>query len=141
MVEETKKVRKITRKYFYANGKRKSAIARVRLFPSGEGKITVNEKPIDKFCPTLSQRGTILSPLKLTNKEKHFDITARVTGGGFNSQAEAVRHGISKALLAFDPLLRPLLKKGGFLTRDARIKERKKYGLKRARRAPQWKKR
>lgn len=141
MVEETKKIRKISRKYFYANGKRKCAIAQVRIYPSGQGEITINEQPIKQFCPTSTQINTILSPLKLIGKPKEFDVTVKVTGGGFSAQADAIRHGISKALLEFDPLLRTIIKKAGFLTRDDRIKERKKYGLKRARRAPQWKKR
>ena len=126
--------------YFYANGKRKTAIARVRLYEKGKGNIIVNNQPIeDYFFGTLI--GNIKAPLKLTKLQKTFDITVKVVGGGISSQSDAVRHGIAKAILVFDPSLRPTLKKVGFLTRDSRIKERKKYGLKRARRAPQWSKR
>ena len=125
--------------YFYANGKRKTSIARVRLY-TGKGEITVNDQPIEKyFFGTLI--GNIKSPLKLTNLLKHFDIVAYVEGGGISSQSDAIRHGISKALIEFDSSLRPVLKKEGLLTRDSRIKERKKFGLHRARRAPQWAKR
>ncbi len=127
-------------KYFSACGKRKTSVARVRLYENGKGDITVNGKPAkDFFYGTLI--GGIKAPLKLANALKLFDVTALVIGGGVSSQADAVRHGISRALLEYDPELRQSLKKAGFLTRDSRIKERKKYGLKRARRAPQWAKR
>ncbi|MBI5411917.1 30S ribosomal protein S9 [Candidatus Peregrinibacteria bacterium] len=127
-------------KYFYANGKRKTSVARVRLYQDGKGNIEVNDRPIqDYFFGALI--GNVKAPLKLTNTTKQFDVVARVIGGGVSSQADAVRHGIAKALLQFDPILRRDLKHAGFLTRDARIKERKKFGLKRARRAPQWSKR
>lgn len=126
-------------KYFYANGKRKTSIARVRLY-EGKGAITVNEKPMEEyFFGTLV--GNLKAPLKLANTLKRFDITVKVIGGGISSQSEAVRHGISKALIVFDPALRTPLKRAGFLTRDSRVKERKKPGLRRARRAPQWSKR
>lgn len=126
--------------YFYANGKRKTSIARVRLYENGKGEIVVNNKPItDYFFGELI--GSVKAPLKMANALKLFDVTALVEGGGVSSQADAVRHGISKALLEYDPELRSQLKKAGFLTRDSRVKERKKYGLKRARRAPQWAKR
>lgn len=125
---------------YYANGKRKSAIARVRLYVDGKGDISINGNSIDDyFFGTLI--GNAKSPLKLTNTLKHFDIIAYVQGGGISAQSDAVRHAISKGLLAYDPALRPDLKRAGFLTRDARVKERKKFGLKRARRAPQWSKR
>jgi len=127
--------------YHYAAGKRKTSIARVRLYTGGKGDVVVNEKPMDKYFTLLTSRGIVLSPLKLTGLNKKFDISAKITGGGINSQAEALRHGISRALLEFDADLRGTLKKAGFLTRDARIKERKKPGLKRARRAPQFSKR
>lgn len=127
-------------KYFYANGKRKSSVARVRLYENGKGEIMVNNRPVtDYFFGTLI--GNIKAPLKLANAAKIFDVTVKVTGGGVSSQSEAIRHGISKALLEYDPELRKELKQAGFLTRDSRTKERKKFGLKRARRAPQWAKR
>ena len=127
-------------RYFYANGKRKSSVARVRLYENGKGELIVNNKPIkDYFFGELI--GSVKAPLKIASALKLFDVTALVEGGGVSSQADAVRHGISKALLQYDPELRSMLKKAGFLTRDSRVKERKKYGLKRARRAPQWAKR
>jgi len=126
--------------YFYANGKRKTSVARVRLYENGKGEIVVNNKPFTEyFFGELI--GSIKAPLKIANALKLFDITALVEGGGVSSQADALRHGISKALLEYDPELRSQLKKAGFLTRDSRVKERKKPGLKRARRAPQWAKR
>lgn len=127
--------------YHYAAGKRKTSIARVRLYAGGKGDVIVNDKPMDKYFTLLTSRGIILSPLKLTGLNKKFDISAKITGGGISSQAEALRHGIARALLEVDKELRTTLKKAGFLTRDARIKERKKPGLKRARKAPQFSKR
>lgn len=126
--------------YFYANGKRKTSVARVRLYENGKGEIVVNNKPADKyfFGELLA---SIKAPLKIAKALKLFDITALIEGGGVSSQAHALRHGISKALLEYDPELRSELKKAGFLTRDSRVKERKKFGLKRARRSPQWAKR
>ena len=127
-------------RYFYANGKRKTSVARVRLYESGKGDIIVNDKPMKEyFFGALI--GNIKAPLKLVNMLKNFDITVKVVGGGVSSQSDAVRHGISKALIVFDPTLRSVLKKVGFLTRDSRVKERKKPGLHGARRAPQWAKR
>jgi len=127
-------------RYFYANGKRKTAVARVRLYENGKGDIVVNNKPVkDYFFGDLI--GKIKAPLKIANALKLFDITAQIVGGGVSAQADALKHGISKALLEYDPELRSELKKAGFLTRDSRVKERKKPGLKRARRAPQWAKR
>lgn len=140
--EETTENNLMQRKgrYFYANGKRKTSVARVRLYEKGKGDIVVNNKPVEEyFFGTLI--GNIKSPLKLANAVKMFDITVKVVGGGVSSQSDAVRHGIAKALLEFDPELRSQLKKAGLLTRDSRTKERKKFGLKRARRAPQWAKR
>lgn len=127
--------------YYYANGKRKTAIARVRVIPGGKGEITINEKPIKEFCNVKTQQDSILAPLELVGLTGKVDVSAKVIGGGFNAQADAVRHGISKALLEYDEMFRTALKKAGFLTRDSRIKERKKYGLKRARKAPQFSKR
>lgn len=129
------------KEYFYAAGKRKTAIARVRLYPKGKGLITVNDKPLEEHFKTLTSAGIIKSPLKMTGLSKEFDISVKVEGGGTSAQADAIRHGISKALLCYNDTLRTTLKKAGFLTRDARIKERKKPGLKRARRAPQFSKR
>jgi small subunit ribosomal protein S9 len=129
------------KEYFYAAGKRKTAIARVRLYPKGKGLITVNGKPGNEYFSLVTSSGIINSPLKMTGLSKEFDISIKVSGGGVSAQAEAIRHGISRALLHFNDTLRTTLKKAGFLTRDARVKERKKPGLKRARRAPQFSKR
>ena len=127
-------------RYYYANGKRKTAIANVRLYEGGKGDFNVNGHTMDEyFFGTLI--GNIHSPLKLTSLQKTFDITVFVIGGGISAQSDAVRHGVAKALLEYDPALRAVLKKAGLITRDSRIKERKKFGLKRARRAPQWAKR
>jgi len=138
--EEEEKITTPGGKYFYANGKRKTSVARVRLY-KGKGVITVNNKPLNEYFALRILSGLIKSPLKMMGVEQKFDITAKVHGGGINSQAEAIRHGIAKALLEADPLNRPTLKKAKFLTRDARVKERKKFGLKRARRGPQFSKR
>jgi small subunit ribosomal protein S9 len=128
-------------KYYYGKGKRKSATSKVRLYINGSGKVLVNDKLIDEYTTTDKHKEIVLSPLKITNTHKLFDITAIVRGGGFSSQSESLRHGISKALLEYDSELRTTLKKEGFLTRDSRVKERKKPGLRRARRAPQFSKR
>lgn len=127
--------------YFYASGKRKTAVARVRLYPRGKGMITVNEKPSGDYFKLLTSHGILNSPFKLTGLNKEFDVSIKVSGGGINAQAEAIRHGIARALLEYNDSLRTTLKKAGFLTRDSRVKERKKPGLKRARRAPQFSKR
>ncbi len=127
--------------FHYANGKRKTSVARVHLIPGGKGEITINEKSMKEFCSVKSQQDSILAPLELVGLAGKVDVTAKVEGGGFNSQADAIRHGISKALLEYDEMFRAVLKKAGFLTRDSRVKERKKFGLKRARRAPQFSKR
>jgi small subunit ribosomal protein S9 len=129
------------KQYHYANGKRKTSVARVRLYPKGEGSIEVNGVSAKEYFKVNTQIGTIKEPLKLVNLDKEFDITIKVVGGGNTGQAQAIRHGIAKALLEFDPLLRPQLKKLGFLTRDSRKVERKKPGLKKARKSPQWAKR
>ncbi|MBU1017843.1 30S ribosomal protein S9 [Patescibacteria group bacterium] len=127
-------------KYYYSNGKRKTSIARVRLYEKGKGDIVVNDQSLnDYFFGELI--GNAKAPLKLVDMLKSFDVIVKVTGGGVSSQADAVRHGIAKALTVFDPGLRLVLKRAGFLTRDSRTKERKKFGLHRARRAPQWSKR
>lgn len=130
-----------TGEYFYANGKRKTAIARVRLYKSGSGKIVVNDRSFESYFPVLSDQDRVYAPLRITNSLAAFDISAYVQGGGIQAQAEAIRHGISKALVTFKPEFRSMLKQEMFLRRDSRIKERKKFGLKRARRAPQWSKR
>lgn len=128
------------RPYYFATGKRKTALARVRLYEHGAGAVTVNEQPLERFFfGILGEK--VLSPLVLTNHRKAFDVSIQVEGGGKSGQADASRHGISRALLRYDPGLRLILKKAGLLRRDSRIRERKKPGLKRARRAPQWQKR
>ena len=126
--------------YFYGTGRRKSSVARVRLYP-GTGAITINGKSIDEYFGLDTLKLIINQPFGVTGTEGKFDIVANVNGGGFSGQAGAVRHGISRALLTVDADFRPELKKAGFLTRDPRMKERKKYGLKKARRAPQFSKR
>lgn len=129
------------RPYFYANGKRKTAIATVRLYKNGEGKFTVNDREFEEYFPVFTDRDKILSALRMANAVKLFDINAHVQGSGIHAQADAIRHAISKALLEHDITTRAALKSAGYLTRDPRIKERKKYGLHRARRAPQFSKR
>lgn len=125
---------------FYGTGRRKHAVARVRLIP-GEGKITINKRDLDEYFDYETLKTEVKQPLVITETEGKYDIFVTVEGGGFTGQAGAVRHGLSRALLKADAELRPVLKKAGFLTRDARMKERKKYGLKAARRAPQFSKR
>ncbi|MBP9718127.1 30S ribosomal protein S9 [Candidatus Gracilibacteria bacterium] len=129
------------RPYFYANGKRKTSIATVRLYKDGNGTITVNDRTFENYFPVFTDQDKIVTPLRITDTMKSFDISAHVQGGGVHSQAEAIRHAISKALLVYNVSMRPGLKSAGLLTRDPRIKERKKYGLHRARRAPQFSKR
>jgi small subunit ribosomal protein S9 len=129
-----------TGKYFYANGKRKSAVARVKLY-KGKGEVTVNDKTANVYFPIKELVATINTPFKITGSEGQFDVVAKVAGGGISAQADAIRHGISKALVTADILNKPTLRKAGLLTRDSRTKERKKFGLKRARKAPQFSKR
>ena len=126
--------------YFYSNGKRKTAVARVKLFQEGSGKVTVNGLKIAEYFSGV-QIENATSPLSLTGNKKNFDVEVVVLGGGKSAQSDAIRLGVSRALLLFDPELRPSLKREGFLRRDARVKERKKPGLKGARRAPQFSKR
>ncbi|MBR3908473.1 MAG: 30S ribosomal protein S9 [Clostridia bacterium] len=126
--------------YFYGTGRRKSSVARVRVY-NGTGKITINDRDIDDYFGLETLKLIVRQPLNLTGTLDKFDIVCRVAGGGVTGQAGAIRHGISRALLQFDGELRPELKKAGLLTRDPRMKERKKYGLKGARRAPQFSKR
>ncbi|MGN0622127.1 MAG: 30S ribosomal protein S9 [Porcipelethomonas sp.] len=127
-------------KFFYGTGRRKHSVARVRLYP-GSGNITINDRNIDEYFGLETLKLIVRQPLNLTETTDKFDIVCTVTGGGVTGQAGAIRHGVSRALLEYDPELRPALKKAGFLTRDPRMKERKKYGLKAARRAPQFSKR
>lgn len=128
------------RQYFGSVGKRKTAIAKIKLYLDGSGEITVNGKNFKEYFTALQIENAI-APLTMTEQKSRVDIEAIVTGGGKSAQSDAIRHGISRALLIFTPDSRPELKRAGFLRRDARIKERKKPGLKRARRAPQWQKR
>ena len=125
---------------YYGTGRRKSSVARVYLVP-GNGKITINKRDIDEYFGLETLKLIIRQPLELTSTTTKFDILVNVKGGGTTGQAGAIRHGISRALIQADSDLRPALKKAGFLTRDPRMKERKKYGLKAARRAPQFSKR
>ncbi|MCF7812620.1 30S ribosomal protein S9 [Candidatus Gracilibacteria bacterium] len=130
-----------TRAYFYAVGRRKSSRATVKLFPSGKGEMMINGKKLSDWADTLEIKYIILEPLDLLGMKKDFDCEIRTSGGGKKAQSESVRLGISRALVKKDPELRQQLKEAGYLTRDPRVKERKKPGLKRARRAPQFSKR
>ena len=125
---------------YYGTGRRKSSVARVRLVP-GEGNVTVNDRSLDEYFGLETLKVISRQPLVLTQTENKFDVIISVIGGGFTGQAGAIRHGIARALLKADEEFRAALKKAGFLTRDPRMKERKKYGLKKARRAPQFSKR
>ena len=129
-----------TKERYYGTGRRKSSVARVYLVP-GTGKITINKKDIDEYFGLETLKVIVRQPLVLTNTDGKYDAEITVKGGGFTGQAGAIRHGISRALLTVDEEYRPALKKEGFLTRDPRMKERKKYGLKKARKAPQFSKR
>jgi small subunit ribosomal protein S9 len=126
--------------YIWGTGKRKCAIAQVRLFP-GKGEIIVNDKPYQEAFPRIEHRRMIEHPLQATNTMGKFRVMVKVNGGGLSGQAGAIRHGLARTLVKENELFRPMLRKEGLLTRDARIKERKKYGLKRARKAPQYTKR
>jgi small subunit ribosomal protein S9 len=126
--------------FFYGTGRRKKSVARVRVY-HGEGSITINNRDIDDYFGLETLKLLVRQPLKLTETDGKVDLVVRVNGGGVSGQAGAIRHGLARALLLYDPELRPILKKAGFLTRDPRMKERKKYGLKGARRAPQFSKR
>lgn len=127
-------------RYFYGTGRRKTAVAQVRLYP-GTGEIIVNGKPLEEYFPREPDRDLILAPLRVVSMGDRYSVMVKVEGGGICGQAGAISHGIARALLAADPQLRPTLRQGGFLTRDPRVKERKKPGLKRARKAPQYTKR
>ncbi len=126
--------------YYYGTGRRKNAVARVRLYP-GTGQITINGRSIDDYFGLETLKTIVRQPLQVTNTDGKYDIVANVKGGGFTGQAGAIRHGIARALNEADESFREPLKKAGYLTRDPRMKERKKYGLKKARRAPQFSKR
>ncbi len=130
----------MTQQQFLGTGRRKSSVARVRLIP-GKGNITINNRDIENYIPFATLREVVKQPLNLTETVGAYDVLVNVHGGGYTGQAGAIRHGISRALLQIDVEHRPVLKKAGLLTRDARMKERKKYGLKGARRAPQFSKR
>ena len=121
-------------------GRRKRSVARVR-FHDGSGQVTLNGRPLEDFFPTMATRMRVLEPLNLTQTQGRYDIDATLEGGGTTGQADALRLGISRALIELDPELRPILKKAGMLTRDSRVVESKKYGLRKARRAPQYTKR
>ena len=127
--------------YLYGTGRRKSSVARVHLFENGTGSITINGRDIDEYFGLETLKMVVRQPLNATSTLGKVDIVATVEGGGVSGQSGALRHGISRALLQVNPDFRPILKKAGFLTRDPRMKERKKYGLKAARRAPQFSKR
>ena len=126
---------------FWGTGRRKKAIARVRLIPAGDGAISVNGKTLDEYFGLDTLKFIVRQPLELTETSAKYDVIVNVCGGGYTGQAGAIRHGIARALLQAEPETRAELKKAGFLTRDSRMKERKKYGLKKARRAPQFSKR
>ena len=126
--------------FYYGTGRRKSSVARVRVYP-GTGKITINDRDIDDYFGLETLKLVVNQPFAVTETLGKFDIVANVNGGGFSGQAGAIRHGVARALLGADETYKPLLKKAGLLTRDPRMKERKKYGLKGARRAPQFSKR
>ena len=127
--------------YFYGTGRRKSSIARVRLIPGGTGVITINNRTLDNYFGMETLKFIVKQPVETVGVAEKFDVEVKVQGGGFTGQAGAIRHGLSRALIQADPEYRAALKKAGFLTRDSRMKERKKYGLKAARRAPQFSKR
>lgn len=127
--------------YYEAVGRRKAATARVRLYPGGEGAIVINDRPLKVYFVRGTDVVTVMEPLHATATENRFTVSVKVNGGGLTGQADAVQLGIARALLKMDQGLRPILRRGGMLTRDARVKERKKPGLKRARKAPQYTKR
>lgn len=135
------KKKKKSKRYIEGVGRRKTSVARVRIFTSGEKTFVVNGKSFDVYFPTFELQKIVTDSIKKMKLEDKFRISVKVRGGGFHSQAEAVRHGLARALVGFNPDFRKRLKKAGFLKRDPRMKERKKFGLKGARRAPQWQKR
>lgn len=140
-VKKVKKEKKKEIDWIWATGKRKTAIARTQFFPKGQGGISINKQTVKEYFPVFELQQTVLAPLKLLKQGENLRFRIKVKGGGIRGQAEAVRLGITRALVSFNPEWRKELKSAGFLRRDARKKERKKPGLKRARRAPQWQKR
>jgi len=128
-------------KYYQTIGRRKTAVAQVRLYPSGTGKVTINNKDIKDYFPTETLRAVAVAPLREVGKSAEMDVTVRAVGGGMTGQADAVKMGIARALVKYDDTMKAVVRTHGFLTRDARKKERKKFGLKGARRAKQWRKR
>ncbi len=126
---------------YWGTGRRKKAVARVRLIPGGTGTVVINGKSIDEYFGLETLKYIVRQPLAVTDTAAKYDVFANVYGGGYTGQAGAIRHGLARALVVAEPDLRPIVKKEGFLTRDSRMKERKKYGLKKARRAPQFSKR
>lgn len=139
--KETKNKSLVAGRYLEAVGRRKTAIARVRLFASRTNAVIVNEKTLVKYFPTKELQDIVVEPLKELKLAEHFSISIKVKGGGSHSQAEAIRHGLARTLVAYDGGHRKSLKHAGFLKRDPRAKERRKFGLKKARKAPQWSKR
>ncbi|MAZ40926.1 30S ribosomal protein S9 [bacterium] len=129
------------KQYTEGVGKRKESVARVRITPAGKNTLSVNDKSLDEYFPTEELKKIVHEPIEKSAPGEKFSVSVKVSGGGIHSQAEAVRHGFSRALLSFDGELRKSLKKSGLLTRDARIKERRKFGKKKARKSPQWSKR
>ena len=136
-----KKTANSKKNQIWGTGRRKKSIARVRLIPDGSGKIVVNGKTLDEYFDLETLKIIVRQPLTLTETTGKFDVYANVYGGGYTGQAGAIRHGLSRAMVIYDEKLKPEIKKAGFLTRDPRMKERKKYGLKKARKAPQFSKR
>ncbi len=137
----TEQATEAKRPYIYSIGKRKTSIATIRLFKNGQGEIMVNKKDYKNYFPSLKHQEMIVAPLMLCGKTDTVDLSIKVVGGGMTGQVDSIRHGIAKGLLKLNTDFKKQLKSVGLLTRDARIKERKKYGLKGARRAPQWQKR
>jgi len=138
--EQTREAIAPGERYYYGTGRRKAAVARVRLYP-GAGSVVVNGRPFLEVFTRLAHQRRVREPLLLASLAESFNVQAKVEGGGIGAWADAIRHGVARALVAFDERLRPALRGAGFLTRDPRVKERKKYGLKRARKAPQYTKR
>ncbi len=130
-----------TTQYIEAVGRRKEAVARVRLHHGGSGKVTINDRTFESYLPVASFQQAVLSPFAQTATETMFDVTVKVSGGGMRGQADSIKLGVARALVDFNPEFRTVLKKMGLLSRDARVRERKKYGHKSARRSPQWSKR
>lgn len=139
--KETTKKKAEESRYFESVGRRKTSVARVRLFSKGDSSIIVNDKKLEEYFPTVELRHTLEEPLRKMKSLDKFKITVKVSGGGIHSQAEALRHGIARALIKFNADFRKRLKKASLLTRDPRMKERRKFGLKKARKAAQWSKR